>query len=705
MKHNDVDLIERTLEGDQQAFALLVEKYQDQIHTLAWQKVGDFHIAQEITQDVFIAAYQKLATLKHPNRFSGWLYVIANRKCITWYRKKKPQPQSLEETDPMELEEAYYLDYESRQREEAANEKRRALVQELLSKLRESDRTVITLHYLAGLTCEEIGRFLGVSTNTVKIRLHRARKKLRKAEAIIQENLSSFQVPKQLTENIMNKISDLEPITPSASKPLVPWIVSGASAILVFLLLGVGAQYLYRFQYPYDFEATSEPTIEITEAKHVLDSPDKPTVRNQVRRPDIPNRNNGAAQKPNPLLVDSTQADATKDSISDGITQKGTVSLAGQVVDEDSNAVPGLQLTIKPIEFSLNPNTDVMSRTPFTSWKRVVTNKQGSFSFPNIDPVSSQLVMFPEAGPDFEIVSLEIDDMTFYAIGNHVNMPDWLGKLNFAIEPGMPLENIIVTVKLPQMRIRGRILLKDGTPLANTGFRLTVRQRNKETFLFFFRGSGSSSTSSGHAKTDSQGYFVSYEPDATAEYSVSVEYEGEKVNSRWFRMKEGQRYDKLVFRLKNLEKLRKIRTERTKAQQAIWTVNPTNGHAYKKIQCDSWNDAKAKAAAENAYLVAINDEAEQKWLEARFAENLFYWIGLNISQNNLSSQWDNGDPLIYSNWLTTEESTSASKVPVAMEFFSKRWMPIKTDSPFLSVVKHAILEKEDMQIVLTDGVK
>ncbi len=135
MKHGDVELIERTLEGDQHAFTALVDKYQDQIHTLVWQKIGDFHIAQEITQDVFITAYQKLATLKKPNRFSGWLYAITNRKCITWYRKKKPQPQSLENTDPMELEEAYYSEHMTREREKATDEKRRAAVHKLLSKL------------------------------------------------------------------------------------------------------------------------------------------------------------------------------------------------------------------------------------------------------------------------------------------------------------------------------------------------------------------------------------------------------------------------------------------------------------------------------------------------------------------------------------------------------------------------------------------
>ena len=65
--------------------------------------------------------------------------------------------------------------------------------------------------------------------------------------------------------------------------------------------------------------------------------------------------------------------------------------------------------------------------------------------------------------------------------------------------------------------------------------------------------------------------------------------------------------------------------DRTKARQGIWLVNPENGHGYKKIACDSWEDAKAKAAAANAHLVAINDEAEQKWLEGLFPEKAFFW--------------------------------------------------------------------------------
>ena len=63
MKINDVDLIQRTLEGDERAFTMLVNKYQKWVHTLVWRRIGDFHTAEEITQDVFLKVYKKLSML------------------------------------------------------------------------------------------------------------------------------------------------------------------------------------------------------------------------------------------------------------------------------------------------------------------------------------------------------------------------------------------------------------------------------------------------------------------------------------------------------------------------------------------------------------------------------------------------------------------------------------------------------------------
>ncbi len=302
MKSNDADLIQQTINGNDKAFTALVEKYQKQIHALAWQKIGDFHIAQEITQDTFLTAYQKLETLKHYNRFAGWLYVIAARKCKNWFRKKKLNLQSLETTDPVELEEVYYSEYMTQQREDAANKERRAIVQKLLSQLKESERTVVNLYYIAEMTCEDIGKFLGVSPNTVRSRLHRARNRLKKEESMIKENLSSFHLPTQLTENIMQQITELKPIVPSTTKPLLPMAMSAVSAIFVLLLFGIGAKNFFHFQEPYSLNAQTAPTIEITDTQLVIDIPEKPTVQAQSRNLTKIGQGNGTDQNSDKTL-------------------------------------------------------------------------------------------------------------------------------------------------------------------------------------------------------------------------------------------------------------------------------------------------------------------------------------------------------------------------------------------------------------------
>ncbi|MYB63356.1 sigma-70 family RNA polymerase sigma factor [Candidatus Poribacteria bacterium] len=309
MKCEDANLIQQTLDGDEQAFSKLVEKYQKQIHALAWQKIGDFHTAQEIAQDTFLTAHQKLASLKHYKSFSGWLYVIADRKCKNWHRKNKLTLKSLEDLDPIELEEVYYSEYMTHQREETANRKRRALVQKLLSKLQESERTVMNLYYIAEMTCEEIAKFLGISPNAVRTRLHRARKRLKEDESVIKENLNSFTLPTQLTENIMQRITNSTPITPTVTKPLIPLAISTVSAIIAVLLIGAGVQHLPRFQQPYNLNAQSEQTIEVVEAPIVIQTQERPTLLKKPNHTQKIGKVSGAGQKPNASLFGVAHAD------------------------------------------------------------------------------------------------------------------------------------------------------------------------------------------------------------------------------------------------------------------------------------------------------------------------------------------------------------------------------------------------------------
>ncbi len=315
MKQKDAELIQRILEGDQDAFTPLVNKYQKGVHALAWRKIGDFHIAQEITQDAFLKAYQKLGTLKSYESFGGWLYVIAANLCLDWLRKNPPPEQSLEVTDASEVNQVSYSRYIAGRQVAEADEARREVVKKLLQKLPESERTVMTLHYLGEMTIKTISEFLGVSPNTVKSRLSRARNRLRKEEDMIRQNLGSFQLPANLTETIMREVSRIVPTAPAANKPVLPWVLSAASAVLVFLLMGVGTQYLSRFQKPYNLNATSEPTVDLIEALFVVDTPAKPAVRNQAGRSATPGRNPGAGQQPDArhfaaALVDETEVSA-----------------------------------------------------------------------------------------------------------------------------------------------------------------------------------------------------------------------------------------------------------------------------------------------------------------------------------------------------------------------------------------------------------
>ena len=310
MKNEDAQLVNQFLTGDENAFTALVKKYQKSVHALAWRKVGDFHTAEELAQDTFLKAYQKLATLKNPTQFAGWLYVIADRICIDWHRKQKPAMESLETTSGEEIEESSYRHYEEEQREEASLEYRHRHIRNLLEKLPESERTVVTLHYLGEMTYKAISEFLGVSPNTVKSRLQRARNRLKQEDNMVRETLGSVDLPTVFTETIVKQIANIKPVSPTNSKPFIPWAISAATAIFIFLMMGVGSQYLARFQKPYHLNARSETTVEIIDTPIVLDTQEKPDLRNQAGRFDTTGKSRGAGpQVSEPVVLAAAQVE------------------------------------------------------------------------------------------------------------------------------------------------------------------------------------------------------------------------------------------------------------------------------------------------------------------------------------------------------------------------------------------------------------
>ena len=131
-----------------------------------------------------------------------------------------------------------------------------------------------------------------------------------------------------------------------------------------------------------------------------------------------------------------------------------------------------------------------------------------------------------------------------------------------------------------------------------------------------------------------------------------------------------------------------------------WIVNPYNGHAYVRIMCEGYDAAKGRAAAEGAYLVAINDAEEQKWLSSTFGNEL-YWIGLHKTDNG-QWLWDNEEPIDYTNWgpedrFTEDILAKSEKVGAVMTFVEGEWHAVAPGDLFWDYTIYAILEKSSWE--------
>ncbi len=161
------------------------------------------------------------------------------------------------------------------------------------------------------MTYEEISNFLGVSVNSIKNRLYRARQRLQKEEPLIREVLENFQITPNLTAHIMREVSHIKPMVPSNGKPLVPWAAAASTIVAMLLMLGIGnQQYAIRFQQPYSLDATSEMTVELIDTPLVRHRTTKPDTRTQIQSTNASDRNNTSKQSSNNIAARVAEAHA-----------------------------------------------------------------------------------------------------------------------------------------------------------------------------------------------------------------------------------------------------------------------------------------------------------------------------------------------------------------------------------------------------------
>ncbi len=174
---DDVTLIKMTLQGQQQAFAGIVMRYQQYVFTLALRYVNNREQAEELAQDVFVKAYRYLADFKGESKFSTWLYTIVHTTCLSHLRKKKEQSISLDHDNMLAV--AGNNTNTEKASDRLENKTQKELLNKAIKLLPEADARVITLFYQAEQSVEEIGIIMGMDANNAKVRLFRARQKLK----------------------------------------------------------------------------------------------------------------------------------------------------------------------------------------------------------------------------------------------------------------------------------------------------------------------------------------------------------------------------------------------------------------------------------------------------------------------------------------------------------------------------------------------
>jgi len=181
---DDQYYIDRVKNGQTAAFSYLVERYRDMVFGLALKMLRSTEEAEELAQDTFVKAFQSIQSYRGTARFSTWLYRITYNSAITMLRKKKMQVLSLDEQRLSDEDEVrLHQQLSGIDQEELSASLKRAL-----DALPEDDQVLVTLYYYEDQRVDDISQITGLSESNVKVKIHRARKKM---YLYLKENLEA----------------------------------------------------------------------------------------------------------------------------------------------------------------------------------------------------------------------------------------------------------------------------------------------------------------------------------------------------------------------------------------------------------------------------------------------------------------------------------------------------------------------------------
>lgn len=403
-------------------------------------------------------------------------------------------------------------------------------------------------------------------------------------------------------------------------------------------------------------------------------------------------------------------------------TQENTATFSGKLIDVKGKPISGHNITLYPVKMSesgsvyFEPLPTIALSPDFLTAR---TDRTGNFKIQGsinhgmirlglippkvLEKIRKQDYKVYDLKTEYHLISVKIGEITFFKDRHGAD------STTFSLQTERQVQNAVITAR-PEMWIEGKIVFADGKSLANAlvKFKLQYRQQDKKP---------GGSYGDRIQETDPKGRFtlsLFYHSEPRL-YTVSVDYQELSATSKEFRINGGERYKGLILELNGESK--DIPDEPippepvqfpgrihlpTKLTPEQWIVNPDNGHAYAKIMCENFQAAKDRATNESAHLVAINNEAEQKWLSGVFGYRL-YWIGLYKVRNEVEWQWHNGDKITYTNWgpkdrFMNDIVSDGEKQGSIMSFVDGEWHAVGPGDLFWDVTKMAIIEKDDISI-------
>ncbi len=384
--------------------------------------------------------------------------------------------------------------------------------------------------------------------------------------------------------------------------------------------------------------------------------------------------------------------------------QEGALTtFSGRVIDETGDPIAGCAVTVRPVVDGNGAWFVIRERNPLVADAaqfRAESDAAGRFTLATVIDGPVLLSLSPSRRSDVRIVKVQIGGLFLYPSGMMER------GVVFATSPGRRIRDIKVIIQRPH--IRGSVQRIDGTPISNADIRLRLRTESLH---------GNSSSSDGGIRTNAKGYFPYYvdrDLEGPTFYMLSLVYQGQTVSAEPIVLKPGDKTHEVVFTFDNRAasplrarrgdfagasaSTRDARPIASSSLEDVWVIRPENGHAYKRTRCEDWEDAQVQAAAEGGYLVTINDEMEQKWLQTVFGGQPS-WIGLNDIAQEGQWIWDNGEPVTYTNWgLQEPGDTGTEDEDYVIIGPSGKWEDFGPGHGGISLIRRALIEKENLPV-------